>query len=339
MGVCIIVPVVKLFLTGGSGFVGSHVARIFLDHGWRVRALVRRPERAVLLPRDVEVVRGGLTDAAGYREQLEGCHAVVHAAGATAASSLAEYRRVNVEGTEALVRAAASACPEAMFVHVSSQAASGPARDGRPVTEGDQPEPVSWYGRSKLEGESVVARWYPGPWCVVRPSVVYGAGDAGLLQMFSVVARGVAPIPAGGRGRVQMLAVEDLARMLFAAAQRPDLCGRRGFAAGDVVSIGDLVREIAALRTPRARAVPVPGPVIRVLGAVESMRAALTGIPRPFSRDKVRDMLQGDWLCDEGPFLRDLRVEARIRWREGIRRTCRWYVDARWLAPQAFARV
>ena len=250
-----------------------------------------------------------------------------------------EYRRVNVEGTSAIAKTAAVACPEAMFVHVSSQAAAGPSRDGVPVQETDVPEPVSWYGRSKLEGEQAVARHHPGPWCIVRPSIVYGAGDPGLLQMFSVVARGVAPIPAGGRQRVQLLAAEDLAPILFAAAQRPDLHGRRGFAAGETVSMGDLVREIAALRTPPARTVRVPESAVRFLGLVESMRGALTRSTPAFNRDKAREMLQADWLCDGEPFQRDLRIAAATRWRDGLRRACRWYVDARWLAPQRFASV
>ncbi len=50
-------------------------------------------------------------------------------------------------------------------------------------------------------------------------------------------------------------------------------------------------------------------------------------------------MLQADWLCDGEPLFRDLGITAAIRWREGIRTTCRWYVDARWLAPRAFAGV
>ena len=227
-----------LFLTGGTGFIGSHVAREFVSHGWRVRALVRRPSRAGFLPSAVDVVPGDLREPSVYREYLKGCAAVLHCAGATRGRSLEEYRRVNVEGTSAIAKTAAVACPEAMFVHVSSQAAAGPSRDGVPVQETDAPEPVSWYGRSKLEGEQAVARHHPGPWCIVRPSIVYGAGDPGLLQMFSVVARGVAPIPAGGRQRVQLLAAEDLAPILFAAAQRPDLHGRRGFAAGETVSGG-----------------------------------------------------------------------------------------------------
>ncbi len=328
-----------LFLTGGTGFVGSHGARMFLAHGWRVRALVRRPERSGLLPRGVEIVQGDLGEPAVYRDHLKGCAAVVHCAATTRARSLAEFRRINVEGTEALARAAAASCPEAVFVHVSSQAAAGPSRNGAPVRETDPPEPVSLYGRSKLEGEMAVARHHSGPWCVVRPSVVYGAGDAGLLQMFAVVARGVAPIPAGGRRRVQLLAVEDLVRVLFAAAQRPDLHGRRGFAAGDTVSMGDLVREIAALRTPRARAVPLPDMAIRLLGLMGSMRGAISRTARPFNRDKAREILQADWLCDGEPLLRDLRITAGIRWKDGLRDTCRWYVDARWLAPHAFAGV
>ena len=326
-----------LFLTGGTGFVGSHCARIFLAHGWRVRALVRRPERAGLLPGGVDVVQGHLGEPASYRESLKGCAAVIHCAASTSARNLAEFRRINVDGTAAIAAAAAAACPDAMFVHVSSQAAAGPARNGEPVRESDVPEPVSWYGRSKLESETAVARHRRGPWCVVRPSVVYGPGDAGLLQMFTVVSRGVAPIPAGGRRRVQLLAVEDLVRALFAAAQRPDLHGRCGFAAGETVSVGELVREIASLRTPHARAVPLPDLAISLLGLLGSVRGAWSRTARPFHLDKAREIRQADWLCDGEPLFRDLGITAGIGWREGLRDTCRWYVDARWLAPRAFA--
>jgi nucleoside-diphosphate-sugar epimerase len=331
--------VLTAFVSGGTGFIGSHVAREFLTHGWRVRALVRRPDRAGLLPRAVDIVPGDLGDADDYRPHLRGCAAVVHCAGATRARSLAEFRHVNVEGTEAIAHAAGEACPEAMFVHVSSQAAAGPSRGGVIVREHDPAAPVSWYGRSKLEGERAVARCHRGPWCVVRPSIVYGAGDPGLLPVFATVARGLAPVLAGGRNRVQLLAVEDLARILFAVAQRPDLHGRCAFAAGDTVSLGDLMREVATLRRPRARMVPVPATVVRLLGLVASLRSALTQTVPALSRDKVREILQADWLCESEPFLRDLRVAPATHWQEGIRRACRWYVEARWLAPGAFARV
>ena len=127
--------------------------------------------------------------------------------------------------------------------------------------------------------------------------------------------------------------------MLFAAAQRPDLHGRRGFAAGDTVSMGDLVRTIAALRTPQARAVPLPDAAIRLLGLIGSMHGMISRTARPINRDKVREILQEDWLCDGEPLLRDLGITTGVAWREGLRDTCRWYVDARWLAAQTFPSV
>ena len=111
---------------------------------------------------------------------------------------------------------------------MSSQSAGGPARDGRPVAEGDPARPVSDYGRSKLEGERAVARGWPGPWIVLRPGVLYGARDRGLLTYFRMAARGVLPVPAA-RSRVQIGSVEQAALGIARAAGRPDLAGRIGF--------------------------------------------------------------------------------------------------------------
>lgn len=325
------------FITGATGFVGSHTAALFLREGWRVRALVRRPDRTGLLPPGAEVVHGTLADQSSYRDALGGCDAVLHIAGLVKARKLAEYRAANAAGAEAVARVAADVCPQAMFVLVSSQAAAGPSRDGRPVAETDVPRPVSWYGRSKLEGEQQVERQVRGPWCVVRPSVVYGPGDPGVLELFKVVQSRFAPVLAGGRSRVQLIAVEDLARVLLAAATRFDLTGRRLFAAGDVVTLRELIGFISALRRPPAWKVPVPAAAVRLLGWWESLRQAVTRSARPFNRDKAREMLQTDWLCDAEPMMRDLRLSDIRPWRAGIRDLCRCYVTAGWLRPTVWA--
>src|SRR5437870_3629641 len=83
--------------------------------------------------------------------------------------------------------------------------------------------PASRYGISKLEGEESVARERAGPWCVIRPCTVYGPGDPGLLQLFSIVDRGWAPVLAGGRSRIQLISAADLARVIVAASDRADL--------------------------------------------------------------------------------------------------------------------
>jgi nucleoside-diphosphate-sugar epimerase len=319
-----------LFLTGGTGFVGSHTARRFLSEGWRVKALVRRPERPGLLPSEAEIVAGDLLAEKTYVRAMEGCDAVVHAAGVTKARALEDYLRTNALGTASAARAAASACSGAKFVLVSSQAAAGPSL-GRPVEESDAAHPVSWYGKSKLEGERAVAESFRGPWTVVRPCVVYGPGDAGLFPLFALAARGWAPILAGGRRQIQLIAAQDLARVLVAAAGRKDLSGRKGFAASETVTLGELAREIGSFRSPPARALSVPATVLRLAGLAESLREFVTRRSRPFNRDKAREVLAGDWTCDAAPFLSELGVSNLTPWTSGLLETWRWYVREGWL--------
>ena len=320
------------FFTGATGFVGSHAARFFLARGWKVKALVRRPDRPGLLPAGVEVVAGELADER-YRKAIEGSDAIVHVAGTTRARSLGDYTASNVRGTEALVRAASETASPARFVFVSSQSAVGPSRRGEPVREEDAPAPVSWYGISKLEGERAVERGWKGSWTIVRPSVVYGAGDPGLVQLFATVAGGWAPVIAGGRRRIQLIWASDLARVLFAAATRPELAGRRGFAAGPPLAMAELVAFVASLRRPPARRVPVPALAVRCAGWVETFRETLTGRARPFNRDKAREILQPDWICDAEPLLRDAGIADLRPWREGIAETIGWYQREGWIRP------
>src|SRR5664279_3967436 len=144
-------------LTGGTGFVGSHVADALLAAGFRVRALMRRPDDVAWLKgTNAELVTGDVRDTGTLPALVEGAAAVVHVAGKTSARSEAEYMAANAAGTENVAAATRHHAPGAHFVLVSSQAAGGPSRDGRPVKVLDVPRPVSSYGRSKLAGEEAL---------------------------------------------------------------------------------------------------------------------------------------------------------------------------------------
>src|SRR5262245_2891159 len=154
------------FLTGGTGFVGGHVARALVQEGWKVRLLARDPGRAsgpLLAGVPFDVVPGNLEDEGALAVALSGVGAIIHVAGLTKARRLEDYREVNARGTGRLVAAGRRAAPEAQFVLISSQAAAGPATGGRPVRDEDPARPISWYGRSKQEAEDVVAEGWPGP--------------------------------------------------------------------------------------------------------------------------------------------------------------------------------
>lgn len=324
------------FLTGGTGFVGWHVANALLAGGWTVRALARGgpSRRSGLEDLDVEIVPGDLSSTDELSRGLAGCAAVFHTAGLVKARTLADYREANVRGTERLLAAARTACPDGAFVYVSSQAAAGPARAGRPVAEGDPARPVSWYGISKLEGEQAVARDWSGRWVVLRPGVLYGPRDRGLLIYFRMVARGVVPIPAGS-ARVQLGAVEEAALGIVRAAERKGIRGRVGFLCDPTpIYVRDLASRIAGASGASGAAVrffPVPDAMVRLAGALETLRETVTRESRPFNADKARELLAGDWLCDPAPMRRDLGLGDPPSLDERLRAAWAWYREQRWL--------
>ncbi len=321
------------FVTGGTGFVGWHVAKALVSEGWSVRALARGggDRRSGLEELSVELVPGDLSAATDFARALSGCSAVVHAAGLVKARSLADYRESNVCGTERLLEAARRACPDAAFVYVSSQAAAGPARDGRPVAEGDPARPVSWYGISKLEAEQAVAAGWGGPWVVLRPGVLFGPRDRGLLTYFRMAERGWVPVPAAD-ARVQLGDVSEAALGIARAAARGNLSGRVGFLCDpQPVAVRDLAARVARAGGKRVRLVEIPDVVVRLAGLFETLREKVTGESRPFNADKARELLAGDWLCDPTPMRRDLGLSDPAPLDEMLAETWGWYRSHGWL--------
>jgi nucleoside-diphosphate-sugar epimerase len=322
------------FLTGGTGFVGGHVARALVASGWTVRLLARDPARArgaLLADLPLEIVAGSLEDVPALSRALPGADAVVHVAGLTKARTLEEYRDVNVRGTERLLAAGLLAAPRAHFVLVSSQAAAGPALDGRPRNEEDPAEPVSRYGLSKREAEQSVERMWRGPWTVLRPVVVYGPGDTGLFQYFRMAASGWIPVPAAD-ARIQLVGAERAALAVSSILRAPGLPGRIRFLSDPgAVTLRQLAEAVAGGSGRAGRLIRVPNTLVRILGSAETAVETLTRRSRPFNADKAREILAGDWLCDGTRLDRELGLPPAVPLQDGIRAAWAWYRGAGWL--------
>jgi len=319
-------------VTGVTGFLGGHVARVLIGEGWRVRGLTRRdPSRSPLLEGlPLEFVRGDLSAATDLSAAATGCDAILHVAGLVKARTLEEYREVNFRGTERLIRAASGAAPEAMFVLVSSQAAAGPALHGRPVVPGDPARPVSWYGISKLEGEAVVRQAWKGPWLVLRPGVIYGAGDRALLTYFRMAAAGWLPVPAA-QSHIQIGSAAQISMAVARAGGRTDLDRRTAFLCDpEPITVGALAAQIANFPVRRPRLLRVPDAMVKTLGFAETLREKLTGSSRPFNADKARELLAGEWTCEAG-LRRELEIPPPIPLDLGLRETWNWYSRQGWL--------
>ena len=167
-------------LTGATGFIGRTLCALLLERGHRLRALVRSPARAALLPPEIEPVTGTLQAADSLTRLCDGADAVIHLAGAVRGNSERDFMAANSDGTRAVLDAAAALASDARFLHVSSLAAREPQ--------------LSWYSHSKRAGEEqVMASGLD--WVILRPPAIYGPGDEEMRTIFDWMARGLALVP------------------------------------------------------------------------------------------------------------------------------------------------
>ncbi len=186
-------PGALVAVTGGTGFLGSHVCDLLLARGHRVRTTARASsDLRWLRGKPIEILTCDLDDPAAVDALLAGCEGVVHCAGAVAAPAEADYQRVNVGLTRALLEGCARAEGLGAFVLISSLAAAGPAGPEAPRTEDMPPAPITAYGRSKRDAEALVhgAAW---PFRVIslRPPALYGPRDREFLPLFKAARRGL----------------------------------------------------------------------------------------------------------------------------------------------------
>jgi nucleoside-diphosphate-sugar epimerase len=325
---------VKVFVTGGTGFIGSHLVELLLHEGLDVTCLARNPAKAQALfdARLPAIVQGTLADERALKGGMAGAEVVFHIAGAIAARSRAEFFAQN-EGATRRVLACAPASVR-HFVYLSSLAAAGPSPRGRQLQGGEPDQPVTNYGASKLAAErAVVASSIPCT--ILRPPAVYGPRDREFLRVFKLAARGVVPVFGDGSQELSFVYVDDLVRALLAIARTPRTAGHTYYAAypdvlrshAFVAAVGRAVRPDA----PPPRVISIPGGVARVALWVTGTVAALAGRATLLSADKANELLADAWTCSPDALTRDTGWTATHSLSVGLSKTAAWYRNHGWL--------
>ena len=314
-------------VTGATGFIGRNLIAQLVGQGVVVRAVVR-PQSARNVASGASVVRAALEPSA-LREAFEDVDAVVHLAGVVNALDEMEYTAVNVDGTRAVVCAAAAA--GVRLVHVSSLAAAGPASASAPRSEDDVPSPRTPYGRSKLDGERLVTAMRGLSWTILRPGVVYGPGDHALLPLFKCARLGLLPLVGRRDAAYMFVHVDDVVRTIGAALAKPG--------SGDTVFVAhprpvtgrdvlDAVRH--AVGRP-AVVIPVPQPITRVAAAACDVVARSLGSTLPLGRWRYAELAAEGFVCRVDRLRERLGVVAALDLREGMARTAEWYRTEGWI--------
>lgn len=286
-----------VLVTGASGAVGPELIRTLAGEDAPVRALVRSLGNDSLLPRQVERVQGDVADAQAVRRAVDGAFTVFHLAARLHLNDPSpaleeEYRRVNVDGTANLARAAAEAGVR-RFVFFSTINVYGPGRPGVIHTEESDPAPDTIYARTKYEAEQIALAEHRGT-TVLRLAAVYGPRMRGNYPLLvKAFRRGLAVMLGNGTNRRTLVHVADVARAAQLAATSEESIGRTyNVTDGSVHTFDEIARAIQAAlgRHEGIRYLPA-GPFRTALATVKPVAdaAGLWRFPSPALVDKLTE--------------------------------------------------
>ncbi len=292
---------------------------------------MRSPARAEhLRAAGCRLVEGGLEDERALQALVDGQDVVFHVAGVVAALRADDFRIVNRDGAARLARASRTAAV-GRFLLVSSLAASGPSQPGQALDEVSGPGPLTAYGRSKRAGEQAV-RETGVSFTVVRPPAVYGPRDRGFLTLFRMAARGVVPLPGGGRQPLTLVHARDLAQALVAAATSPRTRGGTYHAGNETPETQrELALAVGRAVGRRVRCLPLPRSLVRpVLGLSGALSRALGQAPL-LDADKSNELLAPGWVCRSDALRQEAGWRPTIPLGAGLAETAESYRTLGWL--------
>jgi nucleoside-diphosphate-sugar epimerase len=278
----------RVFVTGGTGFIGGHVVRALRDRGDEVRALVRDPNKGIALAElGCELVSGTLADRQALEDAMEGRDAVVHGAavyevGIPTSEHRAMYE-ANVAGTENVLRAVLAAkVPRA--VYVSTVAVFGNTR-GKVVDERYEPpgrDFTSYYEQTKYEAHLLAKRMIADdglPCVIVQPGAVYGPDDhSSLGQLMNQFLAGRLPALTFPETGFNMVHVDDVAAGVLLALDKGEV-GESYILGGQITTMQEMIDTLARVSGRRPPRFNVPTGLVKLMTPIGPLVGRAMGQP------------------------------------------------------------
>jgi nucleoside-diphosphate-sugar epimerase len=323
---------VKVLVTGGTGFTGSHLVRRLLGRGDEVVSLDNQPGLFADELRELgaEIVVGSVTEPEVVRRCVEGAEVVHHLAAAFRQLDVPKsvYRDVNVGGTRNVLEAARSAGVRRV-VYCSTQGVHGHVDD----PPGDEESPIApedYYQQTKYEGEVVCAEYSADGMdiSIVRPTAIYGPGDPGrFLLLYRMARNGRFLMFGDGSTTYHPVYIDNLVDLFELAGSRPEARGRT-YIGGDAeyYTLNDLVTAVGRSMDVEVKIVHLPFRPLWVAAVACEAACAPLRVAPPLFRRRV------DWFRQVRAFRIDrareeLGYEPKVGIEDGLRRTFEWYRD------------
>lgn len=320
----------NVFITGATGFVGSHLCEKLLKENHKIYCLVRKSSNLKWLSKlNIELVYSD--DQNKLNEYLLNSEIIYHIAGATNALCITkeDYFKGNFDITKTLLNnlVEINAKPK-RFVYVSTLAACGPSKENIIMNEDTPENPVSWYGQSKLATEKLVKEYTKYfHVTIVRPPPVYGPRDVGMTKVFKAIDKGVIPI-LGNPTYTNFVFVEDLVNGIILAANSEKAVNETFYIASDEnISSVEFLERISKSINKKTMTIKIPLNIIHFLALLSELKIQITKKPDIFNIQKFQELKENNWKISIDKAKKLLNYKPKISVEEGGLITYNWYKE------------
>lgn len=327
----------EVLVTGGHGFIGSHLVDHLLLQGYRVSCLVRpTSDLKWIKGLNVNLVYGDLLKPESLIAAVKNKELVFHCAAALKALNRDDFYSTNLKGTKNLLDAillSNSTLKRALIV--SSIAAVGPTPDKNKIlTENDPCNPTSDYGKSKLKMEELIKENYIDkiPITIIRPPVVFGPRDDKCLPLFKLAKMGL-HIEHGKYRAMNLVYAPDLVKGILKAGTSKNAEGKTYFILDpNIYTWMNFLGTISKSLNKRAIKISLPNNVMYALAVLNEFIAKLSGNKQPFfARKRLEDLGQKYWLYSSKKAKEEFNFDSYTPLEKGVAETTVWYKTNNWL--------
>ncbi|OFY84503.1 MAG: hypothetical protein A3F72_13930 [Bacteroidetes bacterium RIFCSPLOWO2_12_FULL_35_15] len=328
----------KVLITGASGFIGSFLVEEALKRNYEVYASIRKTSNTEYLtdPR-IKFIELDFSDKDSLSKKIFGLpyfDYVIHSAGLTKAVQKSDYFLTNFQYTKNIIKVLISQkrIPQ-KFIYMSSLAAYGP---GDPILlqeikSSDTPNPVTSYGKSKLESEKYLSTLIDFPYVIIRPTAVYGPREKDLYTVFKLINKNLELFVGSKKQHLSFVYVKDLVKVVFQTMES-NIVNKGYFVSdGNVYDgeiLGNIIKEQLNKKTIRIK---VPVEMARWIAMITEGTKYITGKQPVLNLEKIKELESINWKCDVQPLFDDFNFKPEYNLSQGITETIQWYRQANWL--------
>lgn len=331
----------KVLITGADGFVGLNLTQIWAKR-FALTAFVLPHRREFYKNfcsntkthphQNIQIKEGLFTDVVALKDAVKEADYIVHCAGNMLGRKYEKYLAANSDSVRQLLEAVSEVNPNVQrIVLLSSQAAMGSAPLGKIQTEDDLPQPLSFYGKSKLAGELEAEAYFQKlPITILRPCSIYGPWDRSFLRMFELASKGQFGILYDREKYFNLIHVNDLVRSIELAFSDQGSGKRFLIADSTPYTWEDLIHIFSEIYRRPMKIIQLKSWIADLYLRFFDMKEFLTGRPDILSSAKAKELKEKNWLCSSEKFSQQFSWNPEHALKPGFAEVADWYKTHKW---------